>query len=98
MFVQVCTLAYSKINDNIAEPHYGKVTFQVLNQETFKKLTSQVIEEEIPNLEILNKKVQHDNLQRIYQGFSNVNFDTIEENEKINFNNSQPRNIQRKEE
>jgi len=96
MFVQVCTLAYSKISDNIAEAYYGKVTFQVLNQETFKKLTSQVIEEETPNLEILNKKVQHDNLFRIYQGFSNVNFDTIEENEKINFNN-QPKNIQRKE-
>jgi len=96
MFIQVCTLAYSEINDNIAEPFYGRVTFQVLNNETFKKLASQV-KEESHNLEILHKKVQQDNLLKMYDGFSNINFDKMEENEVFNFNNNQPKTIEKKE-
>lgn len=39
MFIQVCTLAYSDINNGIANPHYGKLMFEISNRETFGKIS-----------------------------------------------------------
>ena len=37
-FVQVCTLAYSEIVNGVAIPHYGKIMFEVLNEDLFNQI------------------------------------------------------------
>lgn len=37
-FIQVATLAYSDLVNGVAVPHYGKIIFEVLNEELFNKI------------------------------------------------------------
>jgi hypothetical protein len=37
-FVQVSTLAYSDLINGVAVPHYGKIIFEILNEELFNKI------------------------------------------------------------
>lgn len=94
MFVQVSTLAYSNIRDNIAEPFYGKVTFEVLDQEAFKVLASHNRMDD--NLDFLNKKIQNDNLLKMYNGFVNINFETMESNEVVDLPQNNNKVVQKK--